>query len=506
MSSPLTLRNLSSVLVRFAVVETFEDPNTLQSKQSYFSFAPRNTTSSNSSSKLAEQAQSFIGQRPDIYLSPFESYTPQINYQNGEDSTQLKTFIIRLTIVADNGQRYRIDVNPTYTQKTWISVVPLSPNPAKLFDAIYHPSSPTSHLTIVDGESLNLSAWMADIPSELPLSAISIPGTHNSHTCYRALPSVRCQAVSVQAQLENGIRFLDIRVVPSLPDYAKDLALVHGDFPISLTGTKYLEPVLQTCYKFLGDHESECILISLKREGMRKATDEELSQILDKHYITPHKDKWYIGTAVPYLKDVRGKLVLIRRYNIHESLKASPEDHSYGLDATAWPHNSTHALHGPFCVQDYCEVMKPAMIPEKSQYSKEHLERAAKCTAFVPGVNTDEKNPVPAGPLYLNFLSGSNFWSMGTWPNKISLRLNRDIEEWICRRHHLERASELEEGDTIGIAEGNASGVIKKALQGDGSTGVVVMDHVGERGDWDLVKLIVGLNKIVNTKYINAME
>ena len=99
---------------------------------------------------------------------------------------------------------------------------------------------------------------MASLPPTLPLSALSIPGTHNSHTYYRALPSVRCQTASIKSQLENGIRFLDIRVQPVHASDAskKDLYLVHGAFPVSLTGPKYLDPVLRICYEFSGK-ESE---------------------------------------------------------------------------------------------------------------------------------------------------------------------------------------------------------------------------------------------------------
>jgi 1-phosphatidylinositol phosphodiesterase len=31
--------------------------------------------------------------------------------------------------------------------------------------------------------------------------------------------------------------------------------------------------------------------------------------------------------------------------------------------------------------------------------------------------------------------------------------------------------------------------------EGDGGTGVVVMDWVGQRGDWDIVKAVIGMNE-----------
>jgi 1-phosphatidylinositol phosphodiesterase len=343
---------------------------------------------------------------------------------------------------------------------------------------------------------------MSTLPSTLPLSAISIPGTHNSHTYYRALPSVRCQVVSVQDQLANGIRFLDIRVQPVHATDAskKDLYLVHGAFPISLTGPKYLEPILKACFEFLEKNPSETILVSLKREGVGSSTDEHLSEILEKHYIAPNKDRWLTSPSLPYLKDARGKLVLVRRYTVHNSLRSASADNDFGLDATSWPHNSTHATHGVFCVQDFCEVMDPSDIPKKLLYSNEHLVRAAECTAFIPGVNTDEKNPIPAGPLHLNFLTGSNFWNRSCWPDKIAKVVNRGIEEWICMGHHLQDPLITPREPGRSSIENRDPSAVKKAKSGDGGTGVVIMDNVGEHGDWDLVKLVIGMNIGVGMK------
>ncbi|KAF2182174.1 PLC-like phosphodiesterase [Zopfia rhizophila CBS 207.26] len=472
MASPLTVRNLALAPISLKAIERFEDPNSQQSMSSAFSFSSKiNTTLAPSAPKLGEHAQTFNHQDLNIQLSPFESYTTgtqPFSTDRKSQSLSAASTNIRITIEVSGGERYRIDINPTYTHKSSQSFTPLTPNPSTTYAALYHPATPIPHLTIHNNHLHDLSNWMSGLPSNLPLSALSIPGTHNSHTYYRALPSVRCQVVSVKTQLENGIRFLDIRVQPAhaTDTSKKDLYLVHGAFPVSLTGTKYLEPILKTCCEFLENHPGETILISLKREGVGNSTDGHLSQILEKHYITPNKGKWHIGTEIPYLKDVRGKLVLVRRYMLHESLRSSADNEGYGLDATEWPYNSTHAIHGPFCVQDFCEVLHPSSISQKLQYSNEHLVRAAECTVFIPGVNTDKRNPVPAGPMHLNFLSGSNFWRMDCWPDKIAKILNREAIQSIVRR----------------------------VKRGDGSTGVVVMDCVGEGGDWDLVKIIVGMN------------
>lgn len=507
MAPPLTVRNLTPNPMSLKSAESFEDPNTKQSKNSGYSIVSNDTTSpAPSAPKLGEHAQTFNHQDLNVTLAPFESFTLNGSQpaaaQPGASSTLTST-TVRITIENHVGERYRVDTNPSYTQKSSRTLTPLTPSPSTSYSALYHPIDPVAHLIIHCNHSHDYAKWMAALPPTLPLSALSIPGTHNSHTYYRALPSVRCQVHSVKVQLENGIRFLDIRVQPinATDTSKKDLYLVHGVFPVSLTGTKYLEPVLDACYTFLEENKSETILISLKREGVGSSTDEHLAEILDKHYISPKRDRWHTDPKIPYLGNVRGKLVLVRRYEIQDASKSA----KCGLDATEWPHNSTNATHGSFCVQDWCEVNHPAAIPSKLQYSNEHLVRSAECTAFIPGFNTDITNPIPADPLYLNFLSGSNFWRMGTWPEKIAKVVNRGIEEWICTGHHLQEPLTTPKEParaSIGGSEGAGGdeGVVRKAKSGDGGTGVVIMDMVGDGGDWDLVRLIVGLNMGVQLK------
>jgi 1-phosphatidylinositol phosphodiesterase len=62
----------------------------------------------------------------------------------------------------------------------------------------------------------------------------------------------------------------------------------------------------------------------------------------------------------------------------------------------------------------------------------------------------------------------------------------------VCGSRHPDR---LDEG---------AVGVRRKG-NGDGSTGVVIMDHVGEGGDWDLVRLVVEMNMGVMMKMRGQM-
>ncbi|EFQ88241.1 hypothetical protein PTT_15969 [Pyrenophora teres f. teres 0-1] len=500
-SPPLTVRNLTPTALSIARIERFEDPNTLQSKAKGYVFSSKNTTTlAPTSPELSGHAQSFNHQDVNITLQPFESYTLR-SLDSAETGATTKLSSPTLRLVIQTGQeRHRIDTHPSYTQKSTQTFTPLSGNSlVPTYKVLFHPSKPIPHLAIHSNHLPKYTSWMSTLPDDLPLSAISIPGTHNSHTHYRALPSVRCQVHDVKTQLENGIRFLDIRVQPvhATDAQKKDLYLVHGAFPISLTGPKYLEPVLKICYDFLAANPSEAVLVSLKREGVGSATDEHLARILQDHYIAPQQNHWYTEPKIPYLGTVRGKLVLVRRYNTADT----PSSHqTTGLDATAWPHNASHALfpsHFPtptFCLQDFCEVLIPESIPTKLQHCNDHLVRAAAAIHPIPGVSTDVLNPVPPGPLYLNFLSGSNFWKKACWPGAIAKIVNEGMEEWLCGGHHLEGPARETRAPGEVQESSEMRGGVRRAGSGDGSTGVVVMDCVGENGDWDLVRLVVGMN------------
>jgi 1-phosphatidylinositol phosphodiesterase len=501
MSCSIAVRNLTQAPISIKRVEQFEDPNTLQSNSGGYILGPRNTTSAAPSApELGEHAESFQHQVLDVTLAPFESYTlgQTVSKESDSDGAPRAIPALRLTIESLTGDRHRIDIHPSYTQKSSNIFTPLSAGPSKGYTALFHPTRPTAHLTIHTHHLPDYQTWMSTIPDTLPLSALSIPGTHNSHTYYRALPSVRCQSVDIATQLSHGVRFLDIRLQPAhATDVSKkDLQLVHGAFPISLTGPKYFAPILQTCYDFLAQHPSETILMSLKREGIGGATDHHLAHLLTQHYISHAREKWYTDTTIPSFGAVRGKIVLIRRFQAPEPL---------GLDATSWPHNATHALFPPqnpnFCIQDFCDVAVPTTIPEKIQYVNEHLGRAASIT-YQLGHRQFNKNDISDGvrvtaPIHLNFLSASNFWKRACWPENIAKVVNKGMEEWMCVGHGLEDApAEEREPGRVVDNDGDYAGIarVRMKARGDGGTGVVVMDFVGEGGDWDLVGLVVGMN------------
>jgi 1-phosphatidylinositol phosphodiesterase len=475
---PLTIRNLTINSIELKLLERFEAAQSVDNASGglvNITNITRNFTGlmSNitalSSPQLALKAKSFSHENVSIPLGAFETKPTNIQLNPKQ--------ILRLTFETE-GQRYRVDT-PTPTKHSTV-LTPLSPGPRFEFTAVY--LSKLSYLAIYS--SSNLESWMNKFRNETPLSALSIPGTHNSPTCFTALPSVRCQAVSIQDQLNNGIRFLDIRVQPESPDNpSKDgLILVHSAFPISLTGTKYFRDLVNTVLSFLDANPSETVIMSLKREGIGKSTDQQLSRILHDHYATD-STRWFTENRLPVLGETREKIVLIRRFALDESLKTENKGTGWCIDAESWPDNCADGVcsSGEIRVQDFYEVAEHTNIEKKIKYSTDQLERAAQTVCVLPGDMDAAAMEAVNQPFIVNFLSASNFWRTNCWPDRIAAKVNPKIIDFLCRSHDQSTATAALDGRG------------RKRI-GDGSTGIVVCDWVGMNGDWDLVRCIIGMN------------
>lgn len=367
--------------------------------------------------------------------------------------------------------------------------------PAEL-TTVYIPSE--HHLSVLS--SANLSRWMRELGDGWPLSALSVPGTHNSPTYHVALPSVRCQAVGVREQLNNGVRFLDIRVSAGKGDGNHSLALVHSVFPVSLGGNRYLSGLLDELYAFLDDNPSETLIISLKREGTGRGTDQDLSKHLFRQYCGGGKGddkddakeanrkkddvarRWFTEPRIPSLGEARGKIVLVRRFNNDDALQAEHGGRGWGIDGSAWPDNCADGTvdSGLIRVQDFYEVGKSANIEKKAELARSQLERAGQQVyTAAPG---PEDGAAAPPPLFINFLTASNFFNASCWPEKIAAKVNPSIVEYLCVRH-------AEKGK--GPAQLDV---------GDAGTGIVVTDWVGHDGDWDLLRCIVAWNARLQLK------
>lgn len=156
--------------------------------------------------------------------------------------------------------------------------------------------------------------WMSDILDTTKLVNVNIPGTHDSGTHGTIVPFAKTQDWTIEEQLNEGIRFLDIRLskiiskdtLPGniLPSF---YILMHGLAPV---GGNFMEDVYTPVYNFLSKNPSEMIFMSIKSEKSTLLIDhEDIKDFLklDKFYDSLKKIEDVI------LEDVRGKIVLLNR-------------------------------------------------------------------------------------------------------------------------------------------------------------------------------------------------
>ena len=171
-------------------------------------------------------------------------------------------------------------------------------------------------ISFTTAEPLSGKNWMSRISSNTYLRNISIPGTHDSgtSTASGATASLsKCQDWDITTQLNNGVRFLDMRFKVN----GERLQVYHGIISMNLYHDDFFNVVRQ----FLADYPSETVILSIRNENDEASSTEKLKfeQILDAE-INANSSKWFVGASVPRLSEARGKMVLFRRYDSNKGI------------------------------------------------------------------------------------------------------------------------------------------------------------------------------------------
>lgn len=176
--------------------------------------------------------------------------------------------------------------------------------------------------------------WMKYVDDNKFLDELSIPGTHDSGTCSvdndtePQSSQVKCQQDYIPTQLLEGIRYFDIRL-----GKGNDPGICHGDFYLFKKDGYYLHlsDVIGYFKTFLSENPREA-LIMLASRGNDEATDDSVTTAFAK-VMADNPDLFYTSSHVPTLGEVRGKIVLLRRFGLAGN---SVSGHTWGLDLTEW--------------------------------------------------------------------------------------------------------------------------------------------------------------------------
>lgn len=156
---------------------------------------------------------------------------------------------------------------------------------------------------------------------------------------------VKCQQDYIPTQLLEGIRYFDIRL-----GKGDDPGIDHGIFYLLKKDGNYLHlsDVIGYFKTFLNENPSEA-LIMLASRGNDEATDESITTAFAK-VMADNPNLFYTSSHVPTLGEVRGKIVLLRRFGLAGN---SVSGHTWGLDLTQWDDKiKAHSGQSMCLVQD----------------------------------------------------------------------------------------------------------------------------------------------------------
>jgi 1-phosphatidylinositol phosphodiesterase len=278
-------------------------------------------------------------------------------------------------------------------------------------------------------------SWMRDIPDSTPVTKLSIPGTHDSCCVDGFMGFGQTQYLDLPEQLNAGIRFLDIRL-----SHYRDNLFVHHD--VIHMGKSYKD-VLDICSSFLEKHPSETILMSIKDEGRWDAALGRYapSEVLGKSRGDPANwvvrsstfedafnartweniedfalffnffcplpgrgpvDRSCALTAETTLDEVRGKVILLRRFHGGEDV---------GLDLTHWPEDQCFSGESALVYHVEDHYQDPGE-DDKFDFIVDHIEKARRA-------DPEE--------LYITFSSAVNLK-----PSRYSKAINRRLSEYLA--------------------------------------------------------------------------
>jgi 1-phosphatidylinositol phosphodiesterase len=152
--------------------------------------------------------------------------------------------------------------------------------------------------------------WMKEIPDNVLLSSLTIPGTHDSCAYkIKGLANIisyaaRTQTWDLENQLKAGLRYFDAR----LRLFNNTLHCFHG--PIDLIDT--FDIILKALVNFVTKHKSETIMMQLVSEYDDTNCTKTMEEMYEE-YTHDYKDliKEYDGN-VPTMGEVRGHIFFIK--------------------------------------------------------------------------------------------------------------------------------------------------------------------------------------------------
>lgn len=241
-------------------------------------------------------------------------------------------------------------------------------------------------------KDINGTNWMGKINSNKTLSQLNIPGTHDCGTkIVEDSGKYQCQSLSVQEQMNIGVRYFDIRCAADsekTPQYIKHASkFCKNESGNNLT----IDELIETGKTFLRKYPSETLIFQIKNEG-GGSNDSRLCNYLGKYILD---ESLWSQDRIPCLHEVQGKIVLVRRFTVKEN-KFHLTEERFGINLSSW---DSECLIKMF-FNTFVHVNNKAWVQDR--YPVYATEKYGLLKSAVSEMNNPEKNPASGWSICLS--------------------------------------------------------------------------------------------------------
>jgi len=263
---------------------------------------------------------------------------------------------------------------------------------------------------------IETKSWMSNLDDNITLDKLSIPGTHDSGTSKTGKGAAHTQNFNIITQLNDGIRFLDIRVKYKKNRPNDPLQVYHGIINCKIS----FGDVLNDCTKFLKENPQETIIMLMNSAS---GDGNNIQQYFD-FYLkkSSYQSLFNLEPVPPPLAELRGKVVLFRRF-----------PGSWGVDLSdGWKDNSTFTLTTPEGVKFQIE----------DQYKEHNTGRKLKEVERAIGSAISSFNN---GVIYITYNSISQGghtpyqYAWGGGLGKVNPKMNQGLEIYLKKHSGTKR-------------------------------------------------------------------
>ena len=107
--------------------------------------------------------------------------------------------------------------------------------------------------------SISSAEWLSSCPRETKITGLLLPGTHDTMTAPCPQRYYHTQTLTLEEQLETGVRFLDIRL-------RREMVAAHREWISTISAND----IFDTCGEFLEKHPGEFILMRVQNANEQK--------------------------------------------------------------------------------------------------------------------------------------------------------------------------------------------------------------------------------------------